>query len=207
MFDPEDTYIYNPNRLYHFTSADSIISILETMQLRPGVFQKSNDLFEEHPNVNMGNNVVQQKELESYINEHVTYLSFAKDSEDAKKCWMTYQRSPMWGLYAKSNSGACLVLDEERFIQENQLSFTNVWYNADYLSYKEVITQSIENGIIPSIEEYVKEKYRFLFYQKQLCWDFENEYRFVFIDAPSVLSIKNSIVGVILGHRFCETKK
>jgi hypothetical protein len=149
----------------------------------------------------MGINVDQQRELEQYVHDHVSFLSFSKDSEDIHKCRLTYERSPMWGLYARSNRGACLVLDEQRFLQENNLLNSGIWYKSNFMTYKDVISERIEDIRIPSIEQYVKQNYDFLFFQKQLCWDFENEYRYVFIDQTS-FSIEDSIIGVILGRRF-----
>lgn len=206
MFDTAETHIYNPNRLYHFTNANAIISILTDMRIETGRLQNSNDLFEERPNVYLGNNVIQQKKLEEYIHEHVSFLSFAKDSQDTQKCRLSYQRSPMWGLYGRSNTGACLVIDQNRFERENDLSKNGILFYKGHMSYKMVIPKR-EETFISSIEQYVKDNNDFLFFQKQLNWNFEAEYRYVFIDAPQSLSIKDSIIGIILGHRFDEIKE
>ena len=152
----------------------------------------------------MGNNCEQKKQLVDYIHNRCTYISFAIDKYD-KDCSLSLrgaQLPNMWGNYADSNRGACIVIYKEKFEKANKSLLNSAWQRADEVRYKNIISPRTQIESVFSIEEFIKEQYEYLFFQKQKSWEHEQEYRYVFIDAPHSFLIKNCIEGIILGARF-----
>jgi len=215
--------------LYHFTKAETAIrNILPSMKLRMNFLSNMNDPNENlYHVVNFEDNVLKKAKysLSGYefdmaqkIRNETRILAFSIDkeilTENIKLNVFGYQFQRMWATYGQNHKGICLVIDFEKFINENK-KFINEYR----IHKKQVIYRNFQYKEIPvqlygmSPENQKKHKPKCLcefwtdkqndetfvenrFFTKNLDWKGESEYRF--------LSIKNSLSMVILGINFSE---
>jgi hypothetical protein len=111
----------------------------------------------------------------------------------------------MWAQYAANSSGACIVINEQKFIEDNKSILKNSFYRFDNVEYsRNLYDEKICTTSIPS--EFVKDNYKHIFFKKHIDWEREHERRFFGIDMPEYLSILNSVEFIYLGQYFIKNK-
>ena len=140
--------IFNSNKyLCHYTSFVNLCSILSTMTLRVGSLSRSNDIWELESNITCITDDHKEQEVERFLETHCGYISFSTNKRrHAKNTNPKYGFSipNMWGIYADKSKGACLIIDEKKFVQENKeiLSHSS-WYKFINIRYKKFQNQTI----------------------------------------------------------------
>jgi len=208
----KEEYIFGTEKdwLCHYTSFDSLCSILSTMTLKVSSYERSNDISEVESNIDMLLDPSIRGKLEQYITRYCGYLSFSHNRIDDKTKFLTpgYRIPSMWGIYADKSRGACLVIDEEKLLDENRdilaTSF-NKWVDVDYT--KRIIQPKLVPLNTP-VEEIFKENYIQMLGYKHPSWSHEQERRIVGINMPPTLSLKNGVIrGVVMGCRSTKDDK
>ena len=199
---------YNEGTLYHYTKAESLFEILKSMQFKLSAIDRLNDLNELNPLC----------EDDSWGINHIKTIEFIKaNCKIASFCRHYYRgrhRSSnvisaidhprMWAQYAEDNSGACIIIDEKTFLQENHSILSKIFYKIDDIRYSRSLYSS-KNKMTSNPKEFVKEKYSHLFFKKHTDWKDEKERRLLCIDQNlEYLSIKNSLLRICLGIKFIK---
>lgn len=119
----------------------------------------------------------------------------------------------IWGHYADSHRGVCLIFDEERLseIIAEQL-VGKFYYNNDSIEYydKETLTALRDSTVLGS--DTIEEKLKKVYFAKHEDWQVEDEYRILVFDKNKELgkaylnlrNIRNAIKGIIFGARCSE---
>ena len=170
------------DKLYHFTSFDTALKIIESNSLRFGRLTDMNDIHE-------NDKVVFVDTSDSYIDNFSSevlnalydelykyrQISFTIDNnKNDKKGFDLHQ---MWGLYADKGNGVCLVFDKTELVKE--LNELNVYHRE--ICYDD--TEQLDSFIISNSKkskEVVKEVEKHIpdiFFHKRKEWEHEQEYR------------------------------
>ena len=163
--------------IYHFTNFESAIKILATKRLRFGKMCRMND-----PNESFRPLFIQSQQVteDAYDQlerlrgelEHYQQISFACDSR--KLCG--FQLQNMWGNYADSGNGVCLVFDKGFVIEElNGQNYGKIRYSKNYVPAI-IMPHILENTFV---KRYVKSQMRSIFFRKSIEWQWEQEFRIV----------------------------
>ena len=195
--------------LYHFTSANSLMLILQEMRLKLSNFSNLNDLNETDLCCEWSDGGFDAIRIKQYIIEHCKLISFTQNYYEGEPRLSSAQlggnHARMWAQYAANNSGACIVINEQKFIEDNKSILKNSFYRFDNVEYsRNLYDEKICTTSIPS--EFVKDNYKHIFFKKHIDWGREHERRFFGIDMPEYLSILNSVEFIYLGQYFITNK-
>ena len=119
----------NNEYLYHFTSSENLIRILETMSLKLSDFKKLNDLNENnipHYYFINGRRLAQTK---NYIKNHCKILCFSQDYLYKHRLLRGINHPRMWAQYAQNSTGACIIINENLFLKQNENGKEIFWRN------------------------------------------------------------------------------
>lgn len=195
----------NKNLLCHFTSAKSFFSILRSMSLKTSPFENLNDLNEGNVfNHDIGDTCL-SIDVQSYINSQCRILSFTHSNDSQE----LVNHPSMWAHYADNCKGVCIIIDKERFVEENKDIIDTHFCKFEEIKYgfANVANDSnYENNVIIA-KEYVFRNYKPLFFLKHNDWQSENEYRLLVTEYVGVFSILRSIKHIVLGKRFKEDEE
>ena len=166
-------------KLYHFTSFDTALKIVESNRLRFGRLNNMNDIHENdkivfvdannHPIDKFPSDV-----LDTLYDEIYKYrqISLTADGKEGDKDGFDLHQ--MWGLYANKGEGVCLVFDKK----ELEKGFGSAVLH-DRVSYDKAVESyfiSLSNNpncVANEIKEHVDK----LFFHKRIEWEHEQEYR------------------------------
>lgn len=167
------------DKLYHFTSFDTALKIIESNRLRFGRLNNMNDIHENdkivfvdannHPTDKFPSNILDALHDEIYKYRQISLT--ADDKEGDKDGFDLHQ---MWGLYADKGEGVCLVFDKKELekgfgsaVLHNRVSYDKV-VDSYYISLSKTTDKvSVE------IREHAIE----IFFHKRREWEHEQEYR------------------------------
>jgi hypothetical protein len=221
-----------PKKLYHYTKLEKAIQhILPDKSLRMNTLINMNDPNENLlyiTNYNEGHKFyvfLEDFVLAKKVQTETSILSFSTDRQLSLEKNLIkikgYQLQRMWAQYGENNAGICLVLDYDKFINENKNKISENKIIDDYVSYAYNNFQELPRQLYgrkynepPSIESITKDKSHWnalktnsnfvknRFFVKNIDWEGESEYRFLTFENISedpFLSIENSLEKVILG--------
>lgn len=197
--------------LFHFTKFDSFMKILEDMTLLPSSFGKLNDMNEGNvSNMNMNENFKIMYNAEKFIKERCHILSF---SQNYNVCDLGHEGTnhpAMWAHYAENSNGICIVIDKDAFIKKNKAILDTHFYRFGDVEYSIFNTPDDENIKYKAntIEEFIKNNWKVLFFLKHKDWENEDEHRLFIMDYEGKLSIDGCIKYIVLGRKtFLDDKK
>lgn len=172
------------DKLYHFTSFDTALKIIESNRLRFGRLNNMNDLHENDKlcfvdSTNQNLNHFPSEELDALYDEIYKYrqISFSMDRKDGKK--EGFDLHQMWGNYADKGKGVCLVFDKKELEKSNEIQ--NI-YHGDVI-YNE--TQDLDSFVVSKsqtpndVSTEIAKRLQDLFFHKRKEWEHELEYRFI----------------------------
>jgi len=235
-FTQEDdiTKLINSNdSIYHFTRKDIAIEyILNQKTLKLGSFSQTNDPQEYRPRMTSAvgwewedRHLDKIHEITRAIDKIIKssgFLSFCENIYDGSNLLgQGCLKSRMWSQYAENHSGICLMFSKGKLLEEieEQLKQSSVIYKKS-VTYKEPHRSRIKNSLAlwgGEIDEqdkeeiahkYIQSNYEHVFFQKQLDYKDENEFRIVSIpetgkyDNEIFLDISSSLKTIILGDAF-----
>lgn len=168
-------------KLYHFTSFDTALKILDSNRLKFGKLTNMNDIHENDKVTFVDTTQSRLTKfpsdiLDTLYDEIYKYrqISLTVDNnETGKKGFDLHQ---MWGLYANKGEGVCLVFDKNKLLQS-----LNVDIYHQHVDYKDtgnldsfvVSNSQNDKEVITEIRNHVQE----LFFYKRKEWEHEQEYR------------------------------
>ncbi len=205
MYRTDLNYTKDNNLLYHFTTADSLLKILSNMTLKLSTFANLNDLNETDINCNWSDSFNRIR-IKTYIHEHCKLISFSQNyifNEVFNEAGYNHPR--MWAQYAENNTGACIVIDEKKLKEINENNLFGVFNKLESVEYDHLLyDKTIKDKA--DVRNFIETYYRHIFYKKHIDWSQEGEKRFLCIDGPEYLSIKDCIKFVVLGRHFSKEK-
>lgn len=187
--------------LYHFTTAESLIKILEKMTLKMSSFETLNDLNEKEVNF-IFQDWQKGLQIKKYISEQCRVISFAQNFQKKDMfCESGCNHPRLWAQYADKNKGACIVINEEKFIENNKSFLNEIFWKIENVKYKPYIyNENPRDSTNP--KEFLENNYDRIFFEKHFDWEQEDERRLFCIGGPKFLSIDNCIEFICLGNKF-----
>ena len=197
--------------VYHYTTFNRAMTIMESHSLLFGRLYKMNDL-QESTRLLMSNS----KNTESFIKckqavQRYRQISLTTEERTGrKKPLRGFDILPMWGHYADKGHGVCIALDS-----------TVIRKTAEFIGARQGIVsyrRGYDNAINfdsddPAAELREGTKNKVVFFQKSPEWSYEQEYRLI-IECPSdtndeevPLDITKAIVAVIIAKLNGNTEK
>ena len=166
-------------KLYHFTSFDTALKIIESNHLRYGRLNNMNDIHENdkivlvdannHPTDKFPSDVLDELYDEIYKYRQISLT--ADDKEGDKDGFDLHQ---MWGLYADKGEGVCLIFDKK----ELEKGFGSAALH-DRVSYDKTVDSyyiSLSNTA-DKVSVEIREHANEIFFHKRREWEHEQEYR------------------------------
>ena len=190
--------------LYHFTTSQSLLKIVENMTLKLSSFTLLNDLNEDDLNCERSGGI-DVIDIQNYIRDHCRLICFTQNYEQKGdfKCHCGCNHPRMWAQYAENNKGACIVINEKKFLERNKKDLEGKFYKIADVSYassifnKHIKTHSDKSG-------FIQKNWDHLFFKKYIDWEHEHERRLFGINLPEILSINGCIEFICLGRRFSD---
>lgn len=173
----------NTERLYHYTSFNNALMILQSHTLLFGRLKDMNDInelyrplaFYYHPrHDNRNNDDIHKKMKEDFYKYQQISLTL-----DGNR--MGFDIPAMWGHYAQHGNGVCLVFDKNILLSylkeekhQRHLVYDNVEYTKDYPS--EITYNTDANNNLIAFGEDEEKDY---FFRKTEDWSYEQEFRVI----------------------------
>ena len=166
-------------KLYHFTSFDTALKIIESNRLRFGRLNNMNDLHENNKIafVDGNSNPIDKFPsdiLDALLDEIYNYRQISLTSDTKAGDKDGFDLHQMWGLYADKDEGVCLVFDKNELKKSygNDVVYERVSYDETVESYYVSFSNSSSE-----IAREVKEHASSIFFHKRKEWEHEQEYR------------------------------
>ena len=166
-------------KLYHFTSFDTVLKIIESNRLRFGRLNNMNDIHEndkimfvdanKHPLNRFPSDVLDALHDEIY---KYRQISLTADGREGDK--NGFDLHQMWGLYAGKGEGVCLVFDKKEL--EKGLGTDVLHKRVSYDKNVDSYFVSLSNNL-DKVEDEIKEHADEIFFHKRIEWEHEQEYR------------------------------
>ena len=173
-------------KLYHYTSFDCGIKILNTKELFFAELKNLNDINESYRNIYYGD-TISEDEIKTELSKY-KQCSLTKDSQNKG-----FNIPAMWGHYAVKGTGMCIVFNKEKILPtQNNIFYHDIKYDASY-----------DSSIIidRNIKQFFKDHRNSLFFTKTNDWSYEQEYRILKYDEHNDrknLALNDSIIAIIL---------
>ncbi len=207
----------------HYTSAKTAINcILPKESLKFNELKNTNDPWEYKKNlyVQLSENMLDVRdrfrmmdEITTYI-ENIKSISFTKDfPKEKERCFCNQL---MWSHYGDNHKGVCLIFDRDKLVK-----LIKKTKNGVCLSQPNQITYSLPKekdypiNTNKNIQEFVIENSDDLIFTKNKAWNYEKEFRLVFLPNKdkfinrsfSIKNISDALAAIILGGNCSENDK
>ena len=197
-------------KLYHFTSFDTALKIIESNRLRFGRLSNMNDIHENDKIMfadanGQGIDEFPSDVLDALYDEIHRYrqISLTVDSEEEDKDGFDLHQ--MWGLYADKGEGVCLVFDKDEL--EKNYDMVNI--HRERVNYDK--TQDLESYVVSisrtpdTIPFEVKQQISKIFFHKRKEWEHEQEYRLI-KRCPNTVKEEYLLLGHALKYVILSSK-
>ena len=149
-----------------------------------------------------------RNEFECYINNSWRVACFSEDYlvTNTNHIKLGYDHPNMWAHYADKYKGICLVFDKSELFREANIDNINFFYDeikyCELIEYPQFNPELFKEKSNIYFTRYLTENLGPFFFQKYLNWDNEHEKRIVHFGDKSMISVKNSFRGIIVGTYF-----
>lgn len=163
-------------RLYHFTTFETALQIIESKRQHFGKLKGTNDICENskviYTKIKAGSIPEWYDQRMSSELSHYQQMSLTSDGKRRKG----FDLQQMWGMYADNGNGVCLVYDKKEIVKA--LSTEDF---KGPVTYKMEVTPdtTIEKVEDKDLTAYIKKNKTFLFFRKRKEWEWEQEYRII----------------------------
>ena len=207
LYGYTETPSIDDGALFHYTTFESFLTIIDTMTLRSSPLCRMNDLNEANINeLDWGDEFLKMIDAEQYIKEKCSVICFTKNYRTGPICQEGSNHPAMWAHYAEDSNGVCLVLDKHLVLKLNRDNLKGIFHKTGVVKYRHNCSpdDSVMQYVGSSASEFVQKNYKELFYKKHTDWKNEKEIRF-FAESPEVfLNIKGAIKYIVLGNRLSK---
>ena len=190
---------YKTEKLYHYTSLEKALGILESNELWFGYLKDLNDINELYrplfyEKVTPEIEKMAQKELEKY-----QQLSLTRDF-----CRYGFDIPAMWGHYGDKGKGVCFIFNKDKLL--NSLS------PGIYHDMVEYVGHDYSFSVFFRVKDYMIEPFTNndideFFFKKTFDWSYEQEYRLlVKVDGKGryKLPLNDSLIGIAIRDAYVE---
>ena len=164
--------------IYHFTTVESAIKILLSEQILFSKMDKVNDVNETFRPIYLeGKGSDNDFETVEYELGKYRQISFTLDrfKRDGKPGFLL---GNMWGHYADSGNGVCLVFDKNEIMSLLKAhEYKDVTYKHHY--DPSIVFRGLRNYQVDNVAKYIKYRTKGLFFTKADEWKSEQEFRVV----------------------------
>ena len=190
---------YKIEKLYHYTSFEKALGILQTNQLWFGYLKDLNDINELYrpmfyEKVTPEIEKMAQTELDKY-----QQLSLTRDS-----CRYGFDIPAMWGHYGDKGNGVCFIFNKDKLL--NSLS-TDIYHDkVEYVGpdYSFSVFFRVKDNVI---KPFTRKDINDFFFKKTCDWSYEQEYRLlVKTDEKGryKLPLNDSLIGIAIRDAYVE---
>lgn len=182
------------SKIYHTTSLNSFMLIWAKKRLKFAPLTGVNDMKEMTFSASNENpQLLPMLFAMQDVRKAYKQISFTMDFDSSIK---GYASPLIWGVYGDKNNGVCIELDY------NKLDLpTN--YFCDIVEYEDKVKHQIEIPkdivTVNSLKSFIQTHQKELFFIKDRCWKYENEYRII-SDTDEYLDITNAITAVYIAN-------
>ena len=192
---------YKTEKLYHYTSFEKALGILETNELWFGYLKDLNDINELYrpmfferltPEIER----MAKKELEKY-----QQLSLTRDF-----CRCGFDIPAMWGHYGDKGKGVCFIFDKAKLLTGLP---SNIYHDkVDYVSpdYPFSVSFRVKDGIVKPFTPIDISEF---FFKKTCDWAYEQEYRLLVYTSEKErckLPLNDSLIAIVIRDAYVEDK-
>lgn len=213
--------------VFHFTSMQNGFEILSEMTLKFNSILNTNDPWEKKLQLNnicdcpsYSNDIkglqtrftelelLNKTNTESYkIMNMFKSLCLSKSFKFKNKTIHGYNQPRMWTQYSKNHEGFCFELNLEMLVNKILASIPNEFVRFENVNYKpnlEKLYHPLRHDI--TIEDFIKENYQTIFFNKNINWKDEHEYRIIVCKSEDFkINISDCIKSIYLGVNFSST--
>ncbi len=167
-------------KLYHYTTFDTALKIIESNRLRFGRLSNMNDIHEADKIVFVDANGHPFDKFPSVVldvlhEEVYKYRQISLTADDKADDKIGFDLHQMWGLYADKGEGVCLVFDREELVKRCD--------RANILHERVKYDENIESFVISTaqtpeeVSADVSNQISKIYFHKRKEWEHEQEYR------------------------------
>lgn len=166
-------------KLYHFTSYDTALIIIESNRLRFSRLTNMNDIHENDKIVfvNAQINSIPSEVFDSLHDEIYKYRQISLTADDKENDKDGFDLHQMWGLYAEKGEGVCLVFDKkelEKSLVDSKIHRQRIAYDDTPELESFVVYESQKpEAVLAELESRIPD----IFFHKRKEWEHEQEYR------------------------------
>ena len=169
-------------KLYHFTSFETALKIIESNSLKFGRLNNMNDIHENDKISFVDGNERSSEKfplevLNELQNEIYKYRQISLTADAGKEDKNGFDLHQMWGLYADKGEGVCIVIDKN----ELEVNIDNEHIHNDRVNYED--SKELESFVISESQKTeevvaeIKARVNDLFFYKRKEWEHEQEFR------------------------------
>jgi hypothetical protein len=169
-------------KLYHFTSFDTALKIIESNRLRFGRLNNMNDIHENDKIefVDANNQQINKfpsKVLDALHDEIYKYRQISLTTEGQPGDNLGFNLHQMWGIYADKGEGVCLVFDKKELEKSHDMKNINLG-RVNYDDTKKLESFFISDSKNPEeVLDEIKKHVRDIYFHKRKEWEHEQEFR------------------------------
>lgn len=197
-------------KLYHFTSSDTALKIIDSKCLRFGKLSNMNDVHESDKFIcvdTTGKKIEQFSSdvLDALNGEIHKYRQISLTAEGEPRDKLGFNLHQMWGLYADKGEGVCLVFDKKELLQklDSNIVSGRVSYGDTVESYHVSFAKN-PNDVPCEIKKNTKS----IFFHKRIEWEHEQEFRLIKrcpnLNREEYLRYGESLKFIILSSKLCD---
>ena len=217
--------------IYHFTSIENAIEIIQSKLLHFNTLDRTNDPFEFlNYEIELSREVITSSKLRNlpgygernyrYIRNQIKRLpAILKKNSTRIICFSDERRNistalnpRMWAQYARNNSGCCLVLKKteiQNIADRKGYLFKPVKYDDNIFGpFYEILEKDFdENLTINSLDlnNLLNNKIEQMLFIKRKDWSGENEIRLINREGKEFIDIRDALIGIICGCKIPTT--
>ena len=184
---------YKTEKLYHYTSFEKALGILQTNQLWFGYLKDLNDINELYRPMFYEKITPEIEKMAKTELEKYQQLSLTRDF-----CRYGFDIPAMWGHYGDKGKGVCFIFDKDKLL--NSISPGIYHDKVEYVSpdYSFSVFFRVKDNVI---EPFTNQDIDEFFFKKTCDWSYEQEYRLlVKTDEKGryKLPLNDSLIGIAI---------
>ena len=182
------------SKIYHTTSLNSFMLIWAKKRLKFAPLTGVNDMKEMTLSIsNESPQLLPMLYAMQDVRKSYKQISFTMDFDSSIK---GYASPLIWGVYGDKNNGVCIELDYKKLkLQSNY--FCGIVEYKNRTQHQIKVPKSIKT--VNSLKSFIQAHQKELFFVKDKCWEYENEYRII-SDTDEYLDISNAITAVYVAN-------
>ena len=202
--------------LYHYTSTEKLIEfILPSLNLKLNFLKNTNDPKEKKmstrfviENIEFAGEYIELcRHFRDFIDKKYKVCCFSGDYLKDSEKYYGYQLVRMWATYGDNHKGVCLVIDKEKFSEENKVDNLNTFlqeinYDSSVSNHFFKEGKELNTNYEQTTKDLITYNLNKIFFSKHHDWITENEIRFVTNSDRKFCSIENSLQKIVLGMDF-----